>query len=488
MGGGRRGNARKPISTETIDVTAYATPPSENWDGASGNANAITLENYTLIKEAGFTKILALYEGRGSTAADRNADVEMALALCNQLGLQYYALNGRFYNFVRPEINASFFTEKFTVSGGVYKLNGTQVDPYDYLQPNWKELYRTTLAEILGDPAYLTNEDFAGHFASDEPSIKEMACVIEQVKAYAEFIDERSGHGECYVNLLPSYASSAQLSGTGDTTTTYEQYVKFYFENLAKLLGYVSYDHYPFTANESVRTNHLYDLAMMASYCKANDVELRAFVQAYHYQKTGENVDQSLSSSAQLSWQIYSALAFGAKEISYYTYCGSDSLFDYTTGETTTTYEWAKDINNDIASFGNAFMAYDWQGVMFYDKTTLNGYLNVNEQMKAVTNGGGTTVTAASEMAASVIVTSDEVSFVSTTDTILGVFATENGDDAYLVANYDLTSSSTVTLTFTNATSAIVYVNGAQTTVALENGVLTLNLGAGEGAFVVAQN
>lgn len=440
-----------------------------------------------MIKEAGFTKILALYEGRGSTAADRNADVEMALALCNELGLQYYALNGRFYNFVRPEINAGFFTEKFTVSDGVYKLNDTQVDPYDYLQLNWKELYRSTLAEILGNPAYLTNEDFAGHFASDEPSIKEMACVIEQVKAYAEFVDEKSGHGECYVNLLPSYASSAQLSGAaGDTTTTYEDYVKFYFDNLAGLLGYVSYDHYPFTASESVRTNHLYDLAMMASYCKANDVELRAFVQAYHYQKTGENVDQSLTTKAQLSWQIYSALAFGAKEISYYGYY---ALYDWKTSTKTTAYEWAKDINNDIASFGNAFMAYDWQGVMFYDKTTLNGYLNVNEQMKAVKNGSaGTAVTASSDMVKSAIVTSDEVSFVSTTDTILGVFATEKGDDAYLVANYDLTSSSTVTLTFANATSAIVYVNGAQTTVALENGVLTLNLGAGEGAFVVAQN
>ena len=305
--------------------------------------------------------------------------------------------------------------------------------------------------------------------------------MIEQVKANAEFVNEKSGHGECYVNLLPSYASSAQLSGAaGDTTTTYEDYVKFYFDNLAGLLGYVSYDHYPFTASESVRTNHLYDLAMMASYCKANDVELRAFVQAYHYQKTGENVDQSLTTKAQLSWQIYSALAFGAKEISYYGYY---ALYDWKTSTKTTAYEWAKDINNDIASFGNAFMAYDWQGVMFYDKG------ETSAQMQAVKNGNAdTAVTASSNMVKSAIVSSDEVSFVSTTDTILGVFATEAGDDAYLVANYDLTSSSTVTLTFANATSAIVYVNGAQTTVALENGVLTLNLGAGEGAFVVAQN
>lgn len=63
-----------------------------------------------------------------------------------------------------------------------------------------------------------------------------------------------------------------------------------------------------------------------------------------------------------------------------------------------------------------------------------------------------------------------------------------DGFDGYMVANAEgprTPSEATVTLTFNNATSAIVYKGTSCETVNLTGGVCTVTLAVGEGAFVL---
>ena len=61
--------------------------------------------------------------------------------------------------------------------------------------------------------------------------------------------------------------------------------------------------------------------------------------------------------------------------------------------------------------------------------------------------------------------------------------------DGFMVMNYanpaKELSASDVTITFNNATRAIVYLNGTRTVVNLSAGSFTLSLTAGNGAFII---
>ena len=64
------------------------------------------------------------------------------------------------------------------------------------------------------------------------------------------------------------------------------------------------------------------------------------------------------------------------------------------------------------------------------------------------------------------------------------------GRDAFMITNYTVPGEkidNTVTVTFNDATSAICYIGGVKTVKQLEDGKLTLNLGPGEGVFVVPE-
>ena len=63
-----------------------------------------------------------------------------------------------------------------------------------------------------------------------------------------------------------------------------------------------------------------------------------------------------------------------------------------------------------------------------------------------------------------------------------------DGYDGYMVANASepsKSSTSSVTLTFNNATKALVYVNGVAQEVTLTNGAYTVSVADGEGVFII---
>ena len=481
---------------EKIDFTAYAPVTVENWGGSwTSNPNLVTDEQYRYMAEAGFTKSLGLYEGRsgdsGYTSNEKaEKDALAVLQFAEKYGIEYYALNEKFYNFVRPDINIEFFDLTRGADGKFYNVYGVEVssfNSYRYLKSNWKELYRAKLAEMFGsDTEYIDSIAYGGNFASDEPPLPELIDgewyygeleqLYYQISIYNKYISLYGANGgEAYVNLLP-YGSVNY-----DARARYDAMLKYYCEKLGPLLGYISYDHYPLNANPYpyVSSTHLLNLEIVANYCKEYDLELRSFVWA----KTTQAGHRAIINSNDLSFQVYANLAFGAKEIPYYTYFnyyapgenGCNSLIDCQTGERTDAYYWAKEINNKVHAVEDAYLSFDWVGAMCFDAGVQNQQFSLLET--ALSSHDRLT------------------SIQSNADVLVGVFEDEDGKnsatDGFIVMNYsdpyysNKGETKNVVLTFDNSTHALVYKDGKQYVAELTNGVLSLYLEAGEGVFVV---
>ena len=483
-------------SEDRIDFTAYAPVTVENWGGSwTSNPNLVTEEQYRYMAEAGFTKSLGLYEGRtgnsGLTANEKaEKDALAVLAVAEKYGIEYYVLNEKFYNFVRPDINIDFF-DLTNSNGKFYNGKGEEVSAYDaykYLKPNWVELYKEKLAEMFGeDTKYIDSPAFGGNFASDEPALPilvdgkwyygELEQLYYQLLLYYGYMELNSLYGgEAYVNLNPYYNLNAE------NRQRYDAMLEYYFKNIAPLLGYVSYDHYPLNGPSTayISVCHLLNLEMIANYCKQYGVELRSFLWAKTVAGAGH---RGVVSANDLRFQAYANLVFGAKEMPYYTYTnyyasgenGGDSLIDFQTGERTKAYYWAKEVNNEIHSFEKAYLNFKWEGTMYLDAgiatqqlTLLETSMSSHKRLKNIR---------------------------SNTDVLVGVFSDEDGvngaTDGFVVMNYsdpyysNKGETDNVVLTFDNATHALVYKDGKQYIAELTDGKLSMYLEAGEGVFVV---
>ena len=79
----------------------------------------------------------------------------------------------------------------------------------------------------------------------------------------------------------------------------------------------------------------------------------------------------------------------------------------------------------------------------------------------------------------------------NTQDLVAGVFQDADGRDGFLFANYDAPTSSAVNalrVAFDNCTQAVCYINGEKREVAVNNGVVNLELNAGDYAFIIPLN
>ena len=285
-------------SDDHVDFTAYSGPTIENWSGSSGNVNTVTEYHYQQLADAGFTKVLALHEGgkfRGSTdpwkvienkMARAEEDALRSLEQAAKVGIKYYVRDWNFYGFSREVKSLGFGRDDF----------------------------QEIIAKIFSaDNPYITHPAYGGNFAFDEPSYAELEDIKYQVEIYQNQLASLGVSGEPMVNLYPAHVGATALGGK-----TYEEYVDYYFTEIAPMLGYVSYDFYPFKKDKytgsSIKTQYLFNLELMASKCKetrSNEtpVELRTFIQT-----VGDFTGlRPMSSISDIRFQIYAALAYGSR-------------------------------------------------------------------------------------------------------------------------------------------------------------------------------
>ena len=164
-----------------------------------------------------------------------------------------------------------------------------------------------------------------------------------------------------------------------------------------------------------------------------------------------------------IGFQVYTAMAYGANEISYFTYMkhptsavASDSIAENEQVRAAVT-----SVNEEINAFGYVFDKFNW-------KDTLD-----------IANDATITETGNSRLASA---------DVTGGRTLVGCMKDADGFDGYMIANAEAPRTNnavTVTLQFNNATKVIVYKGTAKETKEIADGNLDVTLDCGEGAFVI---
>ena len=236
----------------------------------------------------------------------------------------------------------------------------------------------------------------------------------------------------------------------------------------------------------TVLTTWFSSLSDVAKAAKANGVSAGITLQSFGMDNAADGtIKRAPKTQAEMSWQVYTALAYGMKEINYFTYwehrtqalngerhTGSmvrypDAGEDLTKSVKTELYTFVQTINKEIRKYDHVFMDFDWQ-----------------ESQVLGSNG-------AFEYIADTAAVSDRASFTNSTGTALvsAMKDNEKGVDGFWIVNAEDpgagTASVDVTVSFKDARKALVYVDGEKTSVSLSNGSYTVSIPHGKGVFVI---
>lgn len=178
------------------------------------------------------------------------------------------------------------------------------------------------------------------YFIADEPNASGFAALGTTVSNLRTLDPNHMA----YINLLPTYATPAQL-GTADYQTYVDQYISTVQPSM------LSYDNYPWgnsTGDGSVTPSYFGNLAVISNAAKQADIPFMNIVQGSNYAPTWE-----LPTAGQLRYQSNTSLAYGAEAISYFTYMPWDNIVDgegiaQSDGTTTSIYTALQSINPEF--------------------------------------------------------------------------------------------------------------------------------------------
>ena len=356
---------------------------------------------------------------------------------------------------------------------------------------------------------YRNDESFAGFFLADEPKgtsypKSSSNTSISELSAIAK-VTNRCSDIAGYVNLLPYYESNLRLND--ESESDYQGYLTEYIESTKP--RYLSFDHYLFSSDKykykdgtwfvDKVTDGKKTVAESEYYIK-NMVMVRnaantANIPFWFVLQAGANWNDDMEpmstttnntpTEGEFKWQVSTALAFGAKGITYfpllqphYFALTKNAVMDYQRngliaedGTTTKWYNYAKEVNDHIAVVDEVLMNADNEAVI-----PVCGYAAVNITSSLNDKGDSNLVRNSYK----------ELSSVSTTQTTYGAVVgcfDYNGKTALYVVNYDVTSQAAITLNFSSDVMANVTI-GTNTS-EQQSQSMTLNVPAGEGALVV---
>ena len=412
------------INKDKITIIGDATPPAEK--GA--------LE---LFKESGIDTFV-LYPNE--------TDHYGAIERCGEAGLDVFPFGGS------PicESNAKYFAD------AVGKF------------PNYFERYRREGADLDAYP------QVRGLYMIDEPGADLFAQIRE---IYVPWFNERyAGKKRWHVNMLPSYSTDEQLGVTARAgETIYETFLDRYVEQVQKAVKgtkSLGVDHYPMREKQgkiSLSEDWLFDLAVAGNAARRSDSIFSVCIQVFCTEGLAR-----VQSKADVSFQFYTGMAFGASMFEIYAYTTSHGfeamLFD--DGTPSPAYGFVRDAVRELRSLEKEYLKYDFRGVRCCAPA--------GERVAAFDK--------IRKYQAEEIVGLREVTV--TGNTLVSQFTDEAGKHAYLFVNYgmpSLSESNRVTAAFDRAREAVVFANGDRNAMPLENGKITLLLDPGQGVFVIPE-
>ena len=418
-------------------IGAWIAPPQAIEE--TGYINYATEENYRLIAESGATTAYSLY------ATDQESAV-IDLALAEKVGIDYY---------VRDDT--------------IWQL----LDMTD------EEIAETDLFD-----AYKDSPAFKGHLVVDEPGAHQFDDLAALKQKYEKMFPGK----DFYVNLYPTYAGAALWR-----TDSYFEYIDQYIEKVQP--EFLSYDSYPLLTDAygttSLQEDYLFNKEIIATKTKEAGIPFWTFIQTIGFGL----VNRRPQSKADIAFQVYTDLAYGAKGIQHFCYWqpltsdGNGTVFTEAMiskdGQKTDIYEYAQAVNLEIQTFANAFLNFEWQGTTNYlnEEGVRNSAFNmVNDSSVLAERLNKEYPTKESERIESV--TNKE-------DLLIGSFLDKNGYDGFMLVNSGDPAKNlenAIEIRFNDASKAVVYANGERTVVELDGGTYKATLQSGEGQFVIPFN
>jgi hypothetical protein len=201
--------------------------------------------------------------------------------------------------------------------------------------------------ELVTDPATAVaalrqHPAFAGYHLGDEPSAAEFAALAARVQV----IQALDVVHPCYINLLPIYASAAQLG-----TATYQEYIDRFLATVPVPL--LSFDHYP-TPNGNL------DLGLYANLEIVRTATLAAHTPFWGFYQAVQQSGQPARTLAEVRLECYSNLAYGAQGIQAYDYWqtfAADVVAPIDqAGNQTSAYALVQTVNAEVSAIAPLFL------------------------------------------------------------------------------------------------------------------------------------
>ena len=317
----------------------------------------------------------------------------------------------------------------------------------------------------------------------DEPTT---SVEIEAFAAQLEKFNENADGKTLIVNMQPP-------TGKFNGENNYPGQIAEITDVITKNLGvgserWISADHYVLQLKNGVNSlapAYLGNVNYVAKYGEKYGFKKNYFIQTMPFSSGAHN---RVPGYEEIRLQEYALLAFGMDGISLFCYQTPmvNAEFSETQlamidreGNPTPIYDAAKKANLELRSFEHVYMQFDWKGVFTYDKIKEANPKRAYECFSTIFD----------------MLSVDDVASLDgvygSENTLFGYFGDEKGNDGFMVVNYNdpqNVKSNNVTMNF-NAqygyNKAIVYVGGEKTVKDISYNTLDLQLGAGEGVFVI---
>lgn len=319
--------------------------------------------------------------------------------------------------------------------------------------------------------------NFRGLLMCDEPTINHLNSYT-QVTNVLKLLNPNI---DFLTSCLPTYTPDESLISTNNSLSFDEKY-SAYANAYGNLLGDFTYDFYPFKHSYKQVLGYKYDekdymrsdwfknLTLAAANAKGKyttGITVQSYSEAINAKDHYRDVTK-----ADISFQVYSALAYGMKSINYFTYgehwdpnVGTTSSMIYD-GQKTDIYYAVQSVNNEIKAFDNVLLNFNWQGTIGITGTNSDKIMNYVDaySSKRISNA------------------------TASNDAIIGCLKDSKGYDGFMLVNSTDPSDNvteTISVTFKNADHAKVYINGVENIVELSNGTFSATLAPGQGIFVI---
>lgn len=238
-----------------------------------------------------------------------------------------------------PEVNKQALD--FCEASGI---KGLVIDPRIQFTGRRGRISTQTLDGVIED--YSKHPALWGYYLMDEPS----AARFNSLGIANRYLLEKDPKHTPFINLFPTYATKQQLGAF-----SYEQYVDEFCRVVNPKL--LSYDHYALMADGSVRGDYFLNLEIIRRQSIKHSVPFNYILLSVPhgpYKDVGD---------ADIRWQAFTALAYGARGLMYFTYTTPndpawgyhDAIID-ANGKPTAKYEYAKKVNGEIRKLGPTLM------------------------------------------------------------------------------------------------------------------------------------